>query len=105
MSTDLTRIGQKACKEPNLVFTNLFHHVYDVDNLRACFDSLDANKATGLDGVTKREYGQNLEANLQNLSNRLKRMGFRPELKGVAMCRSPEQRKVVLLVSVTLKTR
>jgi group II intron reverse transcriptase/maturase len=59
----------------------LFHHVYDEDNLRACFDSLDANKATGLDGVTKHEYGQNLEANLQDLSNRLKRMGFRPGAK------------------------
>lgn len=81
MATDLTRIGQKARKEPKLVFTNLFHHVYDVDNLRACFDSLDANKATGLDGVTKQEYGQNLEANLQDLSNRLKRMGFRPGAK------------------------
>jgi RNA-directed DNA polymerase len=81
VATDLTRIGQKARKEPKLVFTNLFHHVYDVDNLRACFDSLDANKATGLDGVTKHEYGQNLEANLQDLSNRLKRMGFRPGAK------------------------
>jgi hypothetical protein len=52
VATDLTRIGQKARKEPELVFTNLFHHVYDVDNLRACFDNLEAHKATGLDGVT-----------------------------------------------------
>ena len=81
MATDLTRIGQKARKEPKLVFTDLFHHVYDVDNLRACFDSLDAHKATGVDGVTKQEYGQNLETNLQDLSNRLKRMGFRPGAK------------------------
>ncbi|MBC8472782.1 MAG: group II intron reverse transcriptase/maturase [Planctomycetes bacterium] len=81
MATDLTRIGQKTRKEPKLVFTNLFHHVYDVDNLRACFDSLDAHKATGVDGVTKHEYGQNLEVNLQDLSNRLKRMGFRPGAK------------------------
>ena len=48
MATDLTRIGQKARKEPKLVFTNFIHRVYDVDNLRACFDSLDTNKATGL---------------------------------------------------------
>jgi RNA-directed DNA polymerase len=78
VATDLTRIGQKARKEPKLVFTDLFHHVYDVDNLRACFDSLAAHKATGVDGVTQQEYGQNLEANLQDLSNRLQRMGFRP---------------------------
>jgi hypothetical protein len=37
MSTNLTRIGQKARGEPDLVFTSLYHHVVDVDNLRACY--------------------------------------------------------------------
>ena len=78
MGTDLTRIGEKARKEPDLVFTSLYHHISDVDNLRVCYDSLDARKATGVDGVTKEEYGKNLEANLQDLSARLKRMGYRP---------------------------
>jgi group II intron reverse transcriptase/maturase len=49
-----------------------------VDNLRACYDTLGAKKATGVDGVTKEEYGRNLEANLQDLSGRLRRMGYRP---------------------------
>ena len=39
MSTDLKRIGKKACKEPKLVFTSLYHHVTDVDNLIACYDA------------------------------------------------------------------
>ncbi len=78
MATDLTRIGEKARKEPGLVFTSLYHHIYDVDNLRACYDALDADKATGVDGVTKEEYGRNLEENLRDLSGRLKRMGYRP---------------------------
>jgi group II intron reverse transcriptase/maturase len=60
------------------VFTSLYHHIYDVDNLRACYDTLDANKATGVDGVRKEEYGRNLEENLRDLSGRLKRMGYRP---------------------------
>ena len=81
MATDLTWIGEKARKEPDLVFTSLYHHICDVDNLRDCYDSLDANKATGVDGVTKREYGRNLEENLQDLSSRLKRMGYRPAPK------------------------
>ena len=34
MSTDLRRIREKARKEPELVFTSLYHHVTDVDNLR-----------------------------------------------------------------------
>jgi group II intron reverse transcriptase/maturase len=78
VATDLTRIGEKARKEPGLVFTSLYHHIYDVDNLRACYDTLGAKKATGVDGVTKEEYGKNLEANLQDLSGRLRRMGYRP---------------------------
>ncbi|RPI71732.1 MAG: group II intron reverse transcriptase/maturase, partial [Geobacteraceae bacterium] len=78
MTTNLTRIGEKARKEPDLVFTSLYHHICDVDNLRVCYDNLEAKKATGVDGVTKEEYGKNLEDNLQDLSERLKRMGYHP---------------------------
>ena len=81
MSTDLTRIGEKAPKEPHLVFTSLYHHVTDVDNLRECYEALDDDKAVGVDGVTKEQYGRNLEENLRDLSNRLKRMGYRPQPK------------------------
>jgi len=81
MSTDLTRIGQKARRVPDLVFTSLYHHVVDVDNLRACYDTLKANKATGVDGVSKEQYGKNLAQNLQNLSQRLKDMKYRPQPK------------------------
>jgi len=52
VSTDLRRIGEKARKESELVFTSLFHHVTDVDNLRACYDALPGNRAVGVDGVT-----------------------------------------------------
>ena len=81
MSTNLTRIGQKARKEPNLVFSSLYHHVVDVDNLRTCYDTLKANKATGVDGVTKQQYGKDLVQNLQSLSQRLKDMKYRPQPK------------------------
>ena len=79
MSTDLTWIGEKARKTSELVFTSLYHHVTDVDNLRDCYEALDDDKAVGVDGVTKEQYGENLEENLQNLSERLKRMGYRPQ--------------------------
>jgi group II intron reverse transcriptase/maturase len=78
VATDLTWIGEKARKEPGLVLTSLYHHICDVDNLRACYDALEGRKATGVDGVTKEEYGRNLEENLRDLSERLKRMGYRP---------------------------
>ena len=79
MSTDLTRIGERARKEPDLVFTSLYHHVTDLDNLRDCYEALDDDKAVGVDGVTKEQYGENLGENLESLSDRLKRMGYRPQ--------------------------
>ena len=81
MSTDLTRIRDKAQQHTKLVFTSLYHHVTDVDNLRECYKLLDGNKATGVDRVSKLEYGKNLERNLQELSSRLKQMGYRPQPK------------------------
>ena len=81
MSTDLRRIGEKARKEPGLIFTSLYHHVTDVDNLRACYDALPEDRAVGVDGVTKAEYGRHLEENLKDLSERLRRMGYRPKPK------------------------
>ena len=81
MTTELRRIGEKARNEPKLVFTSLYHHVYDIDNLRACFEALPGNRAVGMDGVTKEGYGLELEANLADLSGRLKRMGYHPQPK------------------------
>ncbi len=81
MATNLTRIGEKARKEPQLVFSSLYHHICDGDNLRACYETLGARKASGVDGVTKDEYGAQLEENLRELSARLKRNGYRPDPK------------------------
>jgi len=58
MSTDLTRIRNRARRDPGMVFTSLYHHVTDVDNLRACYQLLDGSKAVGVDGVTKEQYGE-----------------------------------------------
>ncbi len=48
MGTDLKRIGEKAREEPGLVFTSLYHHVTDVDNLRACYEALPAGQPVSL---------------------------------------------------------
>jgi len=81
MSTELKRIGEKACTCAGMVFTTLYHHVTDIDNLRDSYHSLDGRKATGIDGVTKEAYGVNPEENLRELSGKLKRMGYRPKPK------------------------
>ena len=77
-TTGVERIAQRARQEPHTLYTSLMHH-FTVDNLRACFESLDAKKAVGVDGVTKAMYGQDLEANLQDLHRRLHQMAYRPK--------------------------
>ncbi len=81
MATDLTRIGNKARQCPKLVFTSLYHHIADIDNLRACFKSLNGRKAVGVDGQSKADYAQDLDENLSDLAARLARMGYRPQPK------------------------
>lgn len=50
----------------------------NVDTLRAVHRTMDKNKASGIDGMTKEEYGQNLEGNLENLVKRMKSGSYRP---------------------------
>jgi len=57
-------------------FTSLAHHITP-DALRRSFRSLDGRAAPGVDGVTKRAYGQNLEENLKALHGRLKSGEYR----------------------------
>jgi hypothetical protein len=52
------------------------HHV-DMDLLRAAFSWLKRDAAPGVDGLTWREYEQNLEANLVDLHARLHRGAYR----------------------------
>jgi RNA-directed DNA polymerase len=81
VSPNLERISVKARANPDLVFTSLYHHIADIDHLRACYQMLKGNKAVGVDEVTKSMYAEDLEANLQDLSARLKRMGYQPQPK------------------------
>ncbi len=79
MTRDQTRIGKKARENPKERFTSIYHYVTDEGNLRASFERLERGKAPGVDGVTKEEYGENLEAKLKGLAERLGRMGYRPQ--------------------------
>jgi group II intron reverse transcriptase/maturase len=71
------RIRQAACRDKQLRFTTLWHHVYNIDHLREAYFSLKRNAAPGVDGETWRHYGERLEENLQDLSDRLKRGAYR----------------------------
>ena len=77
MQNALTRVRQAATKDTSLRFTALLHHVYNVDTLREAYFGLKRQAAPGVDGVTWQFYGEELEENLQCLSQRLKRGAYR----------------------------
>jgi RNA-directed DNA polymerase len=76
-SSAVERVRHAARKDRKQRFTALFHHVYDVDRLRAAYLALKRDASAGSDGVTWRHYGENLESNLVDLSERLRRGAFR----------------------------
>ena len=73
----LTRIGQATRQRPGGRLTALWHHVYNVDTLRDAFYGLNRKAIAGVDGETWVEYEKGLEANLRDLSERLKRGAYR----------------------------
>ena len=73
----LERVPQAAKKDRKLRFTALLHHIYNLETLRMAYFSLQKEAAPGVDGETWRHYGEQLEANLQDLSDRLKRGAYR----------------------------
>src|SRR5882672_10960132 len=73
----LERVRQAAGKDKKLRFTALLHHIYNPDTLRMAYLRLKKEAAPGVDGETWRHYGEKLEENLQELSERLKRGAYR----------------------------
>lgn len=71
VSTKLRRIAELAREDPNRVLLNLAHHI-DVDFLKEAYRLTRKDAAPGVDGQTAKDYGANLEANLQDLLNRFK---------------------------------
>lgn len=78
VETQLLRIAEKARKDPSCKFTSLFH-LMNTELLRGCFEGLRKDAASGIDRVTKEEYGRNLETNLATLVERLHRMSYIPQ--------------------------
>jgi len=79
LSPALDWIRQAAVKDREQRFSALWHHVYDVGRLREEYYNLKPCAAPGVDGETWQEYGENLEASLQDLSERLRRGAYRAQ--------------------------
>lgn len=79
VSNALGRTRQVSKKEKRTSFTSLFHHICSPEALLTAYYGLKRSAAPGVDGQTWDAYGTNLEANLLDLSNRLKRGAYRPK--------------------------
>ncbi len=75
----LALIREKAKANKEMKFTTLLHHIYNPETLKEAYYSLKRDAAPGVDGRTWEGYGEDLEENLRDLSDRLKRGGYRPE--------------------------
>jgi RNA-directed DNA polymerase len=75
--TKLKRIAALSAANPEMVFTHVIHH-FNEESLRTCFHELDGQKAIGSDGIDKAKYRENLDENLKNLTDRMKRMAYIP---------------------------
>ena len=75
----LGRVRRAAEQQKGERLTALLHHIYAIDALRAAFHELKRDAAPGVDGQTWAEYGQDLEANLAELSDRVRRGTYRPQ--------------------------
>ena len=71
VSTKLQQIAEQARRYPSRVFTTLAHHI-DVDFLREAYRRTRKSSAPGVDGVTAKQYAENLESNLLSLHERLR---------------------------------
>jgi hypothetical protein len=72
----LDRIRKAASKDKSLRFTSLMHHITP-ELLRESYKSLKRDASPGIDDVTWRQYGEQLEARLASLHERVQSGGYR----------------------------
>jgi RNA-directed DNA polymerase len=76
VSPQLLKVVERAKREPEGRFNSLAHLI-DVPALERAYRRSRKDAAVGVDGVTKEEYGQDLEGNLQDLHERMKANRYR----------------------------
>lgn len=74
----LALLSERARKDPKCQFISLAHWL-DEEFLARCYYRLGRDRASGIDGVTWKEYGEHLEENLRDLVARLKAKRYRPQ--------------------------
>ncbi len=77
VETKLQRIAKYAGKRPRVKFKNLIHLI-NKESLLASHRRLSRKKSTGVDNITKEEYGKDLSNNIEKLLKRMKEWSYIP---------------------------
>lgn len=78
MEMKLGRIALKSANTKKPEYTSLYHLI-NKEMLLQCHKELDGNKAVGIDEETKQEYSEDLEHNIEDLVDKLKRKAYKPQ--------------------------
>jgi retron-type reverse transcriptase len=78
VETKLTRIAQIAKEKPKEKITSLAG-LLSKESLTETHDGMSKKKASGVDQVTKEEYGRKLDENLEVLLDNMKRQVYKPQ--------------------------
>jgi RNA-directed DNA polymerase len=91
--TKLALISERARKEPKLQFISLAH-LLNEGFLKECYYRLGRDRASGIDGVSWKEYGERLDENLNNLVTRMKVKRYKPQpVKRVYIPKNEHQKR------------
>ena len=88
------------------------------DTLKESYSKQPKGKAVGVDGVTKEQYGENLEENIENLLVRMKKFSYKPypvrrayipkgngKMRGLVLFSILFTPKIILLTSNSIRLR
>lgn len=79
MTPDIERFIRLARANPKMKFKSLMGLLFRKIGLRDSFNRLDGNKAAGVDGIKKVDYVTKLDVKIEDLSARVRRLGYIPK--------------------------
>jgi len=76
MSNEIIRISNIAKKHQKV---DTVMYALNKENLKQSTNKIAGNKAVGIDKITKTEYIENLDSNIDKLIDKMKKMAYKPK--------------------------
>jgi RNA-directed DNA polymerase len=93
MSPGLSKVVERAKREPEARFDSLAHHL-DEAALKRAFARIRKDAAAGVDGMTKEEYARHLDENIRDLHQRMRTQKYRHQpIRRVHIPKGPGSRE------------